>query len=149
MVNYKYKIYHNVKNLTVCYRKINKDNFIFLGGNVFSITNSNVNFIYEFNKEYIKTLHCHIITIYFVLHNKNDVLFERVYIKTRRLLFAFPFTGNFGHIFRFWFPEGIFHAAPLSSLAAFFLSVISLTLFMYILILSNSCFTGCSLGLTP
>lgn len=31
MVNYKYKMYHNVKNLIVLYRKINEDNLIFLG----------------------------------------------------------------------------------------------------------------------
>ena len=53
MVNDKHKIHHNVKNLTVLYRKINKANLILLGENVLSITNLNVNFIYEFNKEYI------------------------------------------------------------------------------------------------
>lgn len=31
MVNYEYKIYHNVKNLIAIHRKINKDNLIFLG----------------------------------------------------------------------------------------------------------------------
>ena len=40
-------------------------------------------------------------------NNKNYVLLKYVYIKTERLIFTFSFIGNFGCIFRFWFPEGI------------------------------------------
>lgn len=42
-------------------------------------------------------------------NNKNDVRFEYVYIKIKRLIFTFSFIGNFGCIFRFWFPKGIFY----------------------------------------
>lgn len=85
-------------------------------------------------------------------NNKNDVRFEYVYIKIKRLIFTFPLLATLDAFLGFGSQRAFFtnlEAAPLSSLPAFFLSVISLTLFMYTLILSNSCFTGCSLGLTP
>lgn len=107
--------------------------------------------MYEFNKEYILTLHCHIIITYFVQNNKNDVLFEWAYIETKRLIFTFSFIGNFGRTSGVGSQRTLFtnHEGTSAQCASLFLSVMSLTLFMYMLVLSSPCFAERSLVLTP